>query len=191
MYGTVLFLHLLGVVLLVGSVTATLLATLRVQTAGTVRELRSLLTGTRLGEFFIIPAMLIIIGSGVYLVAESDHGRVSWTAGWVLVSLVITVALGVIGATVEASDDRRLRAAVAGASDERPLTELRTIQLEPRRVYVVFFGTSQVVALLFLMTNRPSLVVAIVACAIAAAASVVASAVRIRAVGRTGNVPVG
>ncbi len=162
MYDAALFLHLLGVVLLAGSIAVTLLATLRVQTAETVRELRSLIAGTKRVEAVIVPAMLFIIGPGLYMVSQHGyHGRIPWNAGWVVTSLVITLLLTVMGPTVEASDDRRLRAAIASATSERPEADLREIQLAARPSYVVFFGTSQVVALLYLMTNRPGLAVAI------------------------------
>lgn len=189
MYNLVLFLHLLGVAFLVGSVTATLLVTLRVQTAPTVREMRSLIAGTKWGEVVIVPAMLLIIATGLYMVAQHDHGSIPWTAGWVLTALVVTVLLSVIGGTVEKRDDKRLRTAIASASGERPGTDLREIQLAARPIYVVFFGTSQVVALLFLMTNRPGLAVAITACVVAAAASAIAASLRIRSVRRAARIP--
>lgn len=190
MYNAALFLHLLGVALLIGSVTATLLTTLRVQTAGTVRELRSLIAGTKWGEVVIIPAILLIIASGLYLVAQHGyHGSIPWNAGWVVTSLAITLLLAIIGPTVEASDDRRLRSAIASAPGERPQAGLREMQLASRPIYVVFFGTSQIVALLFLMTNRPDLAVAIAVCAVAAAVSAIAASIRIRSVRRASHVP--
>jgi hypothetical protein len=70
MYSAALFLHLLGVVLLVGSVTTTLLTTLRVQTAGSVAELRTLTAVTKRIEAFIVPGMVLIIGSGLYMVSQ-------------------------------------------------------------------------------------------------------------------------
>jgi Predicted integral membrane protein (DUF2269). len=186
MYDAVLFLHLLGVALLIASVTTTVLAMLRIQPAETVRKLRTLVAGTKRVEVVIIPAILLIIGSGLYLVSQhSDDGSIPWTAGWVITSLVVTVLLAVIGATVEASDDRRLRAAIANASGELPGADLREVQLAARPTYVVFFGTSQVVAILFLMTNKPCLAVAIAACAIAAAASAIAAFFRVRSIGRS------
>ncbi|HEV7185254.1 MAG TPA: DUF2269 family protein [Leifsonia sp.] len=186
MYNAVLFTHLLGVALLVASVTTTLLAMLRIQTAQTVRQLRSLIVGTKRVEVVIIPAMVLIIGSGLYMVSQnSDHGSIPWSAGWVVTSLVVTLVLAVIGATVEASDDKRLRAAIGNASGERPQADLREIQLAARPTYVVFFGTSQVVAVLFLMTNKPSLAVAITACIIAAAGSAIAAFIRLRSIRRT------
>lgn len=185
MYNAALFLHLLGVVLLVGAVTTSLLTTLRVQTAGSVAQLRSLTAVTKWIEAVIAPAMVLIIGCGIYLVSQrDDHGSVPWNAGWVVVSLVITLLLVVIGVTVEASDAKRLHTAIANATDEWPQADLRDVQLASRPVYVVFFGTSQVVALLFVMTNRPGFVVAIAACVIAAVASAIAATIRIRSVRR-------
>ncbi|TWP35277.1 DUF2269 family protein [Leekyejoonella antrihumi] len=190
MYNAALFLHLLGVALLVGSVTVTLLTLLRVHTAGTVRELRSLIAGTKWVEVVIIPAMLLVVAPGLYMVSQhGDDGSIPWSAGWVVTSLVITLLLAILGPTVEASDDRRLRAAIASASGERPHADLREVQLASRPVYVVFFGTSQVVALLFLMTNRPGLAVAIAVCAVAAAASTIAASMRIRSVRRAEHAP--
>ena len=47
MYDVALFVHLLGVVMLVGAVTTTIVASLRAQTAATVGEVRSLTAVTK------------------------------------------------------------------------------------------------------------------------------------------------
>jgi len=188
MYNAVLFLHLIGVVLLVGSVTITLVSTLRVQTAKTVAELRSLTAATKRIEVVLAPAMVIIIASGLYMVAQrSDHGIIPWTVGWVITSLVVAVLLAVIGNTIEARDAKRLNVAIANASDERPHAELRRLQLASSPIYSVFFGSSQVLALLYVMTNRPDLAVSIAACVIAAAAAFAAAAIRMRSVRRVAH----
>jgi uncharacterized membrane protein len=187
MYNAALFLHLLGVVLLVGSVTTTLLTTLRVQTAGSVAELRTLTAVTKRIEAFIAPGMVLIIGSGLYMVSQHGyHGSIPWSAGWVDTALFVAVLVSVIGRTVEARDAKRLHAAIASASasDEWPQANLRALQLASSPIYSVFFGTSQVVALLYLMTNRPGLAASIAACAIAAVASAIAATIRIRSVRR-------
>jgi uncharacterized membrane protein len=190
MYNAALFLHLLGVVLLVGSVTTTLLTTLRVQTAGSVAELRTLTAVTKRIEAFIAPGMVLIIVTGLYMVAQHGyHGSIPWSAGWVDTALFIAVLLSVIGRTVEARDAKRLHAAIESASGEWPQADLRKLQLAASPIYSVFFGTSQVVALLYLMTNRPGLAASIAACAIAAAVSAVAATVRIRSVRRAAQVP--
>jgi hypothetical protein len=190
MYNAALFLHLLGVVLLVGSVTTTLLTTLRVQTAGSVAELRTLTAVTKRIEAFIAPGMVLIIGTGLYMVSQHGyHGSIPWSAGWVDTALFIAVLLSVIGRTVEARDAKRLHAAIDNAADKWPQADLRKLQLAASPIYSVFFGTSQVVALLYLMTNRPGLAVSIAACAIAAAVSAIAATIRIQSVRRAVQVP--
>jgi hypothetical protein len=190
MYNAALFLHLLGVVLLVGSVTTTLLTTLRVQTAGSVAELRTLTAVTKRIEAFIAPGMVLIIVSGLYMVSQHGyHGSIPWSAGWVDTALFIAVLLSVIGRTVEARDAKRLHAAIDNAADKWPQADLRKLQLAASPIYSVSFGTSQVVALLYLMTNRPGLAVSIAACAIAAAVSAIAATIRIQSVRRAVQVP--
>ena len=80
-------------------------------------------------------------------------------------------------------------AAIGSASNEWPQADLRKLQLAASPIYSVFFGTSQVVALLYLMTNRPGLAISITACAVAAAASAIAATIRIRSVRRVAQVP--
>lgn len=115
----------------------------------------------------------------------AQHGRNPWGAAWVISSLVLTVVVSVIGVTVERIDDKLLRTAVAHATGETPGADLRTVQLAARPIYVLFFSSSLVVALLFLMTNRPGLVVSIAAPVIAAVASVIAASIRVRSVRRS------
>ena len=190
MYNAALFLHLIGVVVLVGAVTTTLLTTLRVQTAGSVAELRTLTAVTKRIEAFIAPGMVLIIVTGLYMVSQHGYrGSIPWSAGWVDIALFISVLLAVIGRTVEARDAKRLHAAIVEASDGRPQASLRELQLAASPIYSVFFGTSQVIALLCLMTNRPGLAASIAACAIAGIVSAIAAAVRIRSVRRAVHVP--
>lgn len=170
--------------------TTTLLATLRVQTAGSVAELRSLTAVTNRIEAVIVPAMLLIIGPGLYMVSQHGyHGSIPWSAGWVDTSLFVTLMLSVIGRTVEARDAKRLHTAIASAPDQGPQADLRELQLASSPIYSVFFGSSQIVALLYLMTNRPGLAASIAACAIAAVASALAATIRIRSVRRATHVP--
>jgi Predicted integral membrane protein (DUF2269) len=190
MYNAALFLHLIGVVLLVGSVATSLVTTLRVQTAASVVELRTLSAVTKRIEVFIAPGMVLIIATGLYMVSQHGyHGSIQWSAGWVDTALFISVLVAVIGRTVEARDAKRLQAAIESANDERPEADLRKLQLAASPIYSVFFGTSQVIALLYLMTNRPGLAISIAACAIAAVVSAIAAAIRIRSVRRAAQAP--
>jgi hypothetical protein len=189
-YNFALFLHLLGVFLLIGAVTTTLVATWRAQTTGSVAELRSLTAVTKRIEVVMIPAMLLIIGPGLYMVSRhGGDGSIQWSAGWVGTALVVALLLAVVGSTVEAKYAQRLRDAIARASSEFPHDDLRALQRASIPMYVSFFGASQIVALLFLMTIKPDLTGSIAACAVAVAGSALAASARIRAVRR--NVPTG
>jgi hypothetical protein len=64
--------------------------------------------------------------------------------------------------------------------------ELDAVRRAPAPVYVSFFGVSQVLAFLYLMTNKPGLGGSVAACAVAALASVVVAAVRVRSIGGVG-----
>jgi hypothetical protein len=140
-------------------------------------------------EAFIAPGMVLIIGTGLYMVSQhGDDGSIPWAAGWVDTALFIAVLLSVIGRTVEARDAKRLHTAIDSASDEWPQADLRKLQLAASPIYSVFFGTSQIVALLYLMTNRPDLAISIAACAVAAAVSAIAATIRIRSVRRAAQV---
>ena len=72
MYDVALFLHLVGVVLLVGAVTTTLVATLRVQRAASVAEVVTLTAVTKKVDVVIGPGLLLILGSALYML--SKHG---------------------------------------------------------------------------------------------------------------------
>jgi hypothetical protein len=133
--------------------------------------------------------MVLIIATGLYMVSQHGyHGSIPWSAGWVDTALFITVLLSVIGRTIEARDAKRLHTAIDSASGEWRRAELRKLQLASSPIYSVFFGTSQVVALLYLMTNRPGLGTSIAVCAIAAAVSAIAATLRIRSVRRAARI---
>ncbi|MGH3473133.1 MAG: hypothetical protein ACRDPG_13945, partial [Nocardioidaceae bacterium] len=90
MYDFVLFVHLLGVALLIATVTTALVATLRAQKVPTVQELRSVTAVTKKIDVVIGPAMLLILAAGLYMVARGGgDGTISWSSGWVDVALVI------------------------------------------------------------------------------------------------------
>ena len=181
MYDVALFLHLFGVVLLVGAVTTTLVATLRAQTAGSVGELRTLTAVTRKIDVVIGPATLLVLAPGLYMVSlHGDDGGIRWTSGWVVVSLAVFLLMSVLGPTVEAGHAKRLLQAVQGLPDGPVPAELDALRRSPVAVYVSLFGASQIVAFLYLMTNKPGLGGALAACGIAAAVAVAAAFLRLR-----------
>src|SRR5690349_24939185 len=109
MYDVALFLHICGVVLLVGAVTTTMLATLRAQKAETVGELRSLTAATKTIDRVIGPAMLLILAPGLYMVSRhGDDGSIRWTSGWVDVAIALFLLMAVLGPAVETRLAKRL-----------------------------------------------------------------------------------
>src|SRR5947209_17426025 len=109
MYDLALFVHILGVVLLVGAVTTNLVATLRAQRATTVAQIASVTAVTRRIDLVIGPAMLLILGPGLYMVSRGgDDGGIHWTSGWVDVALAVFLVMAVLGPTVESAHAKRL-----------------------------------------------------------------------------------
>lgn len=181
MYDLALFVHLLGVALLVAAVATTLVATLRAQTVATVRDLRLVTAVTRKIDVVIGPAMLLILAPGLYMVARGgDDGSISWTSGWVDVALVIFAVMAVLGPTVEAGHAKRLQAAAAEVPDGPLPAGLDRLRRDATAMYVSFFGVSQILAFLYLMSNKPGLLGSLVACAVAAVVSAVLASRRLR-----------
>ena len=192
MYNLALFVHLLGVALLVAAMTTTLVATLRAQTAATVQDLRSVTAVTRKIDLAIGPAMLLILSGGLYMVARGgDDGGISWTSGWVDVALVIFAVMTALGPTVESGHAKRLQSAAAQLPDGPVPAELDRLRRDATALYVSFFGASQILAFLYLMTNKPGLVGSLVACAVAAVASAAASSRRLRSLSSRSSGPAG
>lgn len=181
MYDIALFLHLLGVALLIGAVTTTVLATLRAQTATSVSDIR-LLTGVMTKIDLIIgPAMLLILADGLYMVSRhGGDGSIRWGSGWVDIALGIFLLMAVLGPTVEAGHAKRLLAAASQAPDGPVPASLDAMRRAPLPLYVSSFGVCQILAFLFLMADKPGLAGAIATCAVATALSAVLAHTRLR-----------
>lgn len=172
MYDIALFLHLVGVALLIGAVTTTVLATLRAQTASSVSEIRLLTSVMKKIDHVIGPAMLLIFANGLYMVSRhGDDGSIRWTSGWVDVALVIFLVMAALGPKVEAGHAKRLLAAASLAPDGPVPASLDKLRRTPVPMYVSSFGVWQILAFLFLMTDKPGLTGSLATCAVAGAAS--------------------
>jgi len=186
MYDVALFVHLLGVVLLVAAVSTTLVATLRAQRAATVGEVATLTAVTKKIDLAIGPATLLILASALYMIARGgDDGGIHWTSGWVDVSLVIFLLMSILGPTVEAGHAKRLLRLAAESPDGPVPTELDAARRAPAGIYVSFFGTSQILAFLYLMTNKPGLLGSTTACVVAGVLAAVLATARLRALAAT------
>jgi uncharacterized membrane protein len=169
MYDVALFLHLLGVITLVIALAYTLGGLFRAQRASDIAGIRSALGFVPLAERLIPPAMVLILAAGLFMVGDGHWG---WGTGWVDVAIAVFVLMSVLGPAVESKRTAALRDRVSELPDGPVPAEVEALRRDPVLTHVALFGSSQIVAFLFLMTNKPSLAGAIAACAVAGAASV-------------------
>lgn len=181
MYEFALFLHVLGVVVLVGAVTTTLVATLRAQRAATVTEIALLTAVSKKIDPVMGLAMALVLGPGLYMVSQGgDDGSIRWSSGWVDVAIVVFAVMAVLGPTVEAGHAKRVLKLAGEAPDGPVPPELDAARRDPVSTYVAFFGASQILGFLYLMTNKPGLAGAVATCAVAGVLSAAVAAVRLR-----------
>lgn len=182
MYDVALFGHLIGVVALISAVVMTVTGLLRAQRASTTSQIRMATGAVPVADRLIPPAMLLVLGFGLYLVSRhGDDGSIAWNAGWVDVSLVIFAVMAVLGPAVEARRTKALWTAACAADDEVITPEIDRLRRDPVLTHVSLFGSSQLVALLFLMSNKPGLPGSLAAVVVAAFVSVVLGRVALRA----------
>lgn len=171
MYDVVLFLHIVGVIMLVISLAYTLGGLFAAQRATDVAGIRGALSFLPVAERLIPVAMMVILGAGLYLVSQGEAA--SWNTGWVDVALAIFALMSVLGPAVESKRTGRLRERALETPLGPVTEELEALRRDPVLTHTALFGSCQIVAFLFLMTVKPSLGGAIGACAVAGAVSVV------------------
>ena len=93
MYDIALFLHLVGVVMLVIALSYTLGGLFRAQRATDVGGVRSALGFVPIAERIIPPAMILILACGLYMVGKGNWG---WDTGWVDVAIAIFLLMSVL-----------------------------------------------------------------------------------------------
>jgi len=175
MFDLALFGHVLGATLLISAVVISVSGLLRAHRATTSEQIRAVTSGVPVADRLIPPAMILVLGFGLYLVAARDNrpGTVHWNSGWVIASLAIFALMSVLGPAVEARRAKRLHLAACAEPDGPIGTELDRLRRDPLHAHVTLFGASQLVALLYLMTNRPGLTATLIAVVASTLASVV------------------
>ncbi|MDQ1725217.1 MAG: hypothetical protein QOG52_2245, partial [Frankiaceae bacterium] len=158
MYDIALFAHILGVVLLVTSVTFSLTGVLRAQRAATVGQVRAAVSGCGVADALMPPAMLLVWGAGLYLLSRhGDDGQIAWSSPWIVTSMTIVIVMSIVGPAVEARRVARMHKAAEAAPDGPVTAELDAMRRDPALVHVLTFGSCEIVVLLYLMTNKPAL----------------------------------
>lgn len=171
-----LFGHVLGATLLISAVVITVSGLLRAHRATTSEQIRAAMSGVPVADHLMPPAMILVLGFGLYLVAARDHhrsGTVHWDSGWVIVSLALFAVMSILGPAIEARRAARLHRAACAAPDGPIDADLDRLRRDPLHTHITLFGASQLLTLLYLMTNRPDFTATLVATATATLVSVV------------------
>lgn len=177
MYKFALFLHLCGVALLVLSLSYSLGGFFKARAAQTVGEIRSSLTFVPIMEKTVGPAMLVLLATGLYMVGDLHWG---WGTGWVDVAIAIFALMGYLGPVVEGKRIEAIRERAAEIPDGAVPADLDALRRDPVLTHVACFGALQVVAFLYLMTNKPGWGGAIAAVVVAAAVSLAPARLMLR-----------
>ena len=180
LFGFVLFLHIIVAIvafMMAGIVHAGLPALAR---ARDVREMRSwgAILG-RLEPLFPIAALLLLI-LGAWLIHLSK-GRVAWSDGWLLTSLITLIVVeGIAGAKL-APKARATVKAIEAAPDGPVPDSLRQGALEPWIWYPSHVATFGFAAVVFLMSARPAGAWAVVIVIIGVAIGLIVANLQLRA----------
>ena len=128
-YGIVLFLHLCALLGAIGTASLLHFAEMRLRAADTVATIRIWARLIENGAKVFPLALLVLLGSGAYLV----HRRWSWSAGWIDAALVGVVVLFVVGAVLIGGRSRALERELRDATDGAVPARLAYLARRARR----------------------------------------------------------
>jgi hypothetical protein len=181
LYGFALFVHIVAAILLVGGSAYAHLSTALIPRARTVDGVRSHVDWLYTFVKASGPIAGVVLAAGLYLAFAGSW----WSAGWPGVSLALFLLGGVAAPTLVDPAVTRIKRLVDDLPDG-PITPGLAAELADRRVTLVGWTLGGIdLAIVFLMTNKPGLLVSIVAGVIGIA---VGAAVGIREVRRTTSV---
>ena len=148
-----LFLHLCGVALLFIMISMELGGPVLPPPANTAAQLRAATFATPAIETIAPIATIVIVVSGLWMVAISDF--LDFGAAWVIVAIIATVTLAVAGPTVQGKRLEALRAAAFAAPDGPASTALRGLA-DDRVMHLAGWASSGAgIGFLYLMADRP------------------------------------
>lgn len=158
LHGTALWLHIVLAVLLVGGSAWTHVASVRLRRARTVDEARAHAATV---HGFVKASMPLAVGTLVAGAYPATVGS-SWTSPWLVTSLALFVVVGALsGSQVDPAITELMTA--LDAAPAGPLTADLVDNLHsPRLTLAAMFGGIDL-ALVFLMTNKPGLLVSVLA----------------------------
>lgn len=178
---TLLFLHLVGVALLIVAFSVSMLTLLGLVGARSTDDLRTATAFRRYAALFSPPGAVLTVVTGLWMVA--DGRRWGWGDAWVIISIVLTVLLSAYGPAVQA---RRVGRAKALAEKGDP--GWRVASRDPVLHYVGWGALAQLVVLLFLMSVKPRVGGSLVAVAVGVVAGAAVAAWLLRPQAAAANV---
>lgn len=173
-YDTVLFIHLLGVGILIVAVGVELFGSLAMLRARTVGELRAATWTMPLTGKLHPLAAAVFAGAGIYLATQADEFSVS--SPWVITAIVVTALFTVLGGAYVGRHAEELHKAAVAAPDGPLPADLAARASDPAwhttfRVLATFIA-----AFLYLMSRKPDalgcVLLAVVSVAVGLALSV-------------------
>lgn len=169
MFLILLFLHLLAVAMLFAATGIELAVYVALHRAQTVAQaLAALSNGPFIGPIFGL-AVLLLVAVGVAMVYVGGFGWQPWT----IVGFIVTIVLAVNGPLINGKRGEALYRLAQNEADGPITPELEAARSDRVLNYSVFMTAFELIAALYVMSNKPGLAGSLLAVAIAAAAALV------------------
>lgn len=169
MFLTLLFFHLVAVALLFSGMGIEIAAVLALHRASSVEQIRAaMLNGPLVGPLMGLGALLLIT-MGVAMVYSGSFGWQPWDT----VTLILTLALVINGPITNGRRGEAIAKMAASAQNGSIPPELHARRSDRFWNYSIFTTAFELIAALYLMSNKPGLTACIVAVALAGVAGLV------------------
>lgn len=151
LYGVLLFLHVFGAAIwLGGEVVMLALQAIALRSADASRAVALIRDTDRVNVLIILPASMMLLGSGLWLVVDGDWG---FDRFFVLFGLAGFVVSSIVGAAVTSPGGKALRKAV-----ERDGVESREVLSLTRRIqFGLLVDVLLLTTIVFVMATKPTL----------------------------------
>lgn len=171
LYKLALFLHILGAFGLIAALAMEAIVLRGLRRAERADDARTWLSGMRVLRIFAPASIGLILVMGLYMMATTWGPQ-----GWILVALASLVVIAILGGALTGVRMARIGPAVFRASGPLPSDTVRMLR---DQVLVISsrIRIALMVGILFLMSVKPSLVLSIVAVAVAAGLGLLAGQV--------------
>lgn len=176
MFLVLLFFHLLGVAIVFAAMGIELAAHVALLRAQTIAQARAALCNTSpIGPLMGLGVALLVI-MGVAMIFAGGFG---WQP-WVIVAFVTTIALAINGPITNGKRGEALNRLAQNAPDGPITPKFAAARLDRVLNYSVFATACELIALLYIMSNKPGLAGSLLTIAIAAVVAVVPAALLTR-----------